>query len=121
MAVRGVEIFAPEGRRFEQIGGNSGDVRLGWDVSRKSSSTIACGVATFENCELEWTVTYEEYIYCLEGTLTLQTKEKEFILKPGWGIWLPEGTWLVYKATQRATVAYTIYPANWRERYGRRD
>jgi hypothetical protein len=34
MAVREVELFAPEGRRFEQIGGAGGDVRLAWDVGR---------------------------------------------------------------------------------------
>ena len=116
--MRTIEFFEPGNRQFRQIGGDQGDVQITLDVGRDKSTTIGCGIATFENCALEWTVTYEEYIYCLEGRLTLRTDAGDFVLKPGCAAWLPEGTRLIYQATERTIALYTIYPVNWRDRAG---
>jgi len=112
----GVKLIAPEQRKFEQIGGEAGDIRIGRDVAGDISKTFGTGIAVFENCSMEWTVLYDEYFYCLEGTLTIRTKEGTFVMRPGYGLWLPKGTWLVYEAKERAKVVFTIYPVDWRER-----
>jgi ethanolamine utilization protein EutQ (cupin superfamily) len=114
--MRTIEFFEPEHRQFRQIGGDGGDVRIALDVGRDRSTTIGCGIAVFENCALEWTVTYEEYIYCLEGTLTLRTDAGTLILKPGCAAWLPEGTKLTYEAAEKTVALYSMYPVNWRDR-----
>lgn len=114
--MRTIEFFEPDKRQFRQIGGDGGDVRIALDVGRDRSTTIGCGIAVFENCALEWTVAYEEYIYCLEGMLTLRTELGDFVLTPDRAAWLPEGTKLTYIATERTTALYTIYPVNWRDR-----
>jgi ethanolamine utilization protein EutQ len=112
----GVELIAPEQRTFEQIGGAAGDIRVGRDVAGDISKSFGAGVAVFEKCSMEWTVLYDEYFYCLEGSLTIKTKEGDFVLRPGYGLWLPKGTWLIYEAKERAKVVFTIYPCDWRER-----
>jgi ethanolamine utilization protein EutQ len=112
----GVKLIAPEQRTFEQIGGAAGDIRIGRDVASDISSSFGAGVAVFENCSMEWTVLYDEYFYCLEGSLIIRTKDAEFVMGPGYGLWLPKGTWLVYEAKARAKVVFTIYPVDWRER-----
>ena len=53
-----------------------------------------------------------------EGTLTLETKEGEFVIEPGDAIWLPEGTWMIYKAKEKCTAVVAVYPVDWRERHG---
>lgn len=112
----GVRLIAPAERTFEQIGGAAGDIRVGRDVAGDRSKTIGAGVAVFENCSMEWTVLYDEYFYCLEGTLTIRTKERTYVMQPGYGLWLPKGTWLVYEAKAPAKVVFSIYPVDWRER-----
>jgi ethanolamine utilization protein EutQ len=111
----GVKLIAPEQRKFERLS-ESGDIRVGRDVTSDISKTFGAGIAVFENCSMEWTVLYDEYFYCLEGTLTIRTKEGTFVMQPGYGLWLPKGTWLVYEAKEPAKVVFTIYPVDWRER-----
>ncbi|HYB08213.1 MAG TPA: ethanolamine utilization protein EutQ [Alphaproteobacteria bacterium] len=112
----GIKLIKPNARKFEPIEGIEGHIEIGRDVGTDISRSLSAGVATFENCAMEWTVKYDEYFYCLEGTLTIETKKGDFILTPGTGIWLPEGTWLVYRAKERARVVFSVYPADWRER-----
>jgi len=114
-----VKLIAPAERKFEQIGGEAGDIRVGRDVAGDSSTTIGAGVVVFEKCSMEWTVLYDEYFYCLEGSLTIKTKQDTFVMQPGYGLWLPKGTWLIYEAKDRAKVVFAIYPVDWRERQGR--
>jgi ethanolamine utilization protein EutQ len=111
----GVKLIAPEERKFDRIGGIAGDIRIGRDVANDISTTFGAGIATFEKCSMEWTVLYDEYFYCLEGTLTIRTKEGTFVMQPGYGLWLPKGTWLIYEAKESAKVVFTIYPVDWRE------
>jgi ethanolamine utilization protein EutQ len=114
--MNGIKLIKPAERKFEPIDGVAGDIRIGRDVGSDISKSLSAGVATFENCAMEWTVKYDEYFYCLDGALTIETKEGDFELTPGTGIWLPEGTWLVYKARGRARVVFSVYPADWRAR-----
>ena len=102
----GVKLIAPAERKFEQIEGN---IQIGRDVGGDRSKTIGAGVAVFENCAMEWTVLYDEYFYCIEGTLTIRTKEQSYVMRPGYGLWLPKGTWLVYEAKEQAKVVFAIY------------
>ena len=37
-------------------------------------------------------------------------------MRPGYGLWLPKGTSLIYEAKEPAKVVFTIYPVDWRER-----
>ncbi len=115
----GVKLIAPAERKFEQIGGESGDIRVGRDVAGDISTTMGAGVAVFENCSMEWTVLYDEYFYCLEGTLTIGTKQGPVVMRPGDGLWLPKGTWVTYEAKERAKVVFAIYPVDWRERHAK--
>lgn len=111
----GIKMTTPETRRFEPLGGPPGSIGIARDVDGKVSGTIGAGLVTFEHASMEWTVLYDEYLYGVEGTLTLKTREGDFELGPGCGIWLPKGTWLIYEAKEKATVVFTIYPVNWRE------
>jgi ethanolamine utilization protein EutQ len=112
----GVKLIAPAERKFEQIGGDAGDIRIGRDVAGDLSKTLGAGVGIFERCSMEWTVLYDEYLYCLEGTLTIKTRNGALVMQAGHGLWLPAGTWVTYEAKERAKVVFAIYPVDWRER-----
>ena len=93
-------------------------VQICRDVSSDVSSTMGFSIGEFENCRMDWTVLYDEYLYCVEGTITLETDEGDFVLERGDGIWLPDGTHVIYKAEEKSTCIAAIYPANWREIHG---
>ena len=107
----------PSERVFNQIGGPPGTITVSRDVSTKESQSFGVSIGLFENCDMEWTVLYDEYMYILEGTLSLETREGTFDLEPGDGIWLPDGTWMVYRA-EFAKAVIVVEPVNWREIHG---
>jgi ethanolamine utilization protein EutQ (cupin superfamily) len=114
-----ITMTTPETRQFTTTGDASGSFKIARDVGTELSQTLGAGLVVMENYALEWTLLYDEYLYCVEGTMTLKTKEGDFVMTPGCGIWLPSGTWLVYQAKEKATVVFTVYPVNWRELHGK--
>ena len=112
-----IRCVRPSERVFSRIGGPPGEIAVASDVSTKESQSFGISVSTFDKCDMEWTVLYDEYIYILEGQLDLETREGTFELRPGDGIWLPNGTWMVYRA-DFAKALIAVYPVNWREIHG---
>lgn len=103
-------------RTFEDIGGEHGKVLVARDVTERESTTIGCRVVVFEDCSLEWTVQYDEYIYVVSGLLTMHTRAGKHELGPGDAIWLPCGTWMIYEAGARTETVISVYPTDWRRR-----
>ncbi len=106
----GVKFVKPSDRAF--VGAEA--MKIARDVGPEISGTMACGIATFEPCDIPWTVQYDEYIYCLEGVLRLAIGDEELVLETGCSVWLPKGTALAYRVSDWAKVVYTIYPGNWK-------
>ena len=87
------------------------------DVGPSDSETISCSIVEMENFELEWTVLYDEWIYVLDGVLTIELKDGTVDLNPGDSLWMPDGTWHFYHV-RKARAIVAVYPLNWRELKG---
>ena len=87
------------------------------DVDSSMSESMSCSVLEMDNFELEWTVLYDEYIYVLEGCMTIELEDGTHDLNAGDSLWLPDGTWHFYH-TKKAKVLVAVYPANWQETRG---
>jgi len=109
------ELIKGKDRRFETLAGPPGVARVARDVTTDMSTTLGCGLAEFENIKMPWTVKYDEYFYCLEGTLRIRAEGTVYEMQAGDGLWLPKGTELVYEADKKAKLVFTIYPINWRQ------
>lgn len=79
-------------------------------VNTSFSSRLGAGIGVFENCAMEWTVTYDEVLFILDGTFQLKTRGGTFHAGPGDTLWIPEGTWVVYIATVPVTFFYAVAP-----------
>ena len=50
--------------------------------------------------------------------LTIRVGRKAYHIKPGDGLWLPEGTKLVYEAKGKARVMFAVWPVDYKKRHG---
>ncbi|MFZ1725374.1 MAG: cupin domain-containing protein [Albidovulum sp.] len=100
-------------RRSDQdlVPGDAGAAVQGL-VNTSFSTRLGAGIGVFENCEMEWTVTYDEVLFILEGEFQLKTKGGTFHAGPGDTLWIPEGTWLIYTATAPVTFFYAVSPVD---------
>ena len=73
---------------------------------------LGAGLVRLSGASIPWTIKYDELIYVLEGTFTVQTDESSLSAQAGDSIWLPAGTRLTYQS-DKALLFYAIYPADW--------
>ena len=79
-------------------------------VNRAVSRTLGGGIGVFENCDIPWTVTYDEILYGVEGVLEIHTEEGVHEVGPGDIMWLPAGTELAYVAREPAKFFFAVAP-----------
>jgi ethanolamine utilization protein EutQ (cupin superfamily) len=81
-------------------------------VNRRFSTGLGAGIGVFENCAIEWTVTYDEVLFIKDGTFTLRVGGNAYRAGPGDILWIPKDTPLVYEAKERVVFFYAVYPAD---------
>lgn len=81
-------------------------------VNTSFSTRLGAGIGVFENCAMEWTVTYDEVLFILDGQFRLKTRQGTFHAGPGDTLWIPEGTWLIYEADAPVTFFYAVAPVS---------
>jgi ethanolamine utilization protein EutQ len=96
--------------------GNTSIARL---VNSTISKHLGAGIEYLDNVAIDWTVTYDEVLFILEGPLTIEfAPDDRHVCNTGDIVWLPEGTHLKYIATGRAGYFYALYPVDWAQRQG---
>ena len=96
--------------------GNTSIARL---INSTISNHIGAGIEYLEAVTIDWTVTYDEVLFILEGPLTIEFAEDDrHICNTGDIVWLPKGTHLKYIAPSRAGYFYALYPVDWAARQG---
>ncbi len=81
-------------------------------VNTSYSETLGAGIGTFEDCAYEWTVTYDEVLFIMEGELTLRVGDDAYRAGPGDVLWIPKDTALVYEAGEKVTFFYAVCPVD---------
>jgi ethanolamine utilization protein EutQ len=82
------------------------------------SQHMGAGIEYLENATIDWTVSYDEILFIIEGSITIEFEGEQHVCGPGDIVWLPEGTHLRYIATNRAGYFYALYPVDWAARQG---
>jgi ethanolamine utilization protein EutQ len=85
---------------MESFGGPPGIAMIARLIGPEISTSMGAGLATFDDCSIEWTVLYDEVIVVLEGRFRLRTGvnfEESVEAAPGDVIWLPENTPVKYE------------------------
>ncbi len=111
-----VKLFKADEMKFEPYGGPPGKAEIARLVGPELSSSMGMGIATFDDCSIEWTILYDEGIVVLEGAFRLWVGDDCYDMAPGDAIWLPEGAPLKYEG-QGAKVFYCLSPVDWKTRH----
>ena len=82
----------------------------GRDIWSPESQTIGCGLYTYDNVHVEWEVCYDEYMFCVDGSLTMHGDDGAHVMQPGDGIFIPKGNKVIYDCPGKASVVVVIYP-----------
>ena len=80
-------------------------------VNPTFSDQLGAGIGAFEDCAVEWTVTYDEVLFIHDGSLTLRVGDSAYHAGPGDVLWIPKDTALVYEAKEKVTFFYAVWPA----------
>ena len=98
-------------RQFAPLGDTG--IQMGRDIWSPQSPTMGCGYYTYEKVYVEWQLSYDEYMFCISGSLTMHGEGGPYILNAGDSIWIPKGSKVVYDCKDSASVVVVIYPADY--------
>ncbi|MBN7773806.1 cupin domain-containing protein [Clostridium aminobutyricum] len=110
LVVRGdtVKTEAFEGRN---------DVKLKDIVTLEEAPRMGAGIMELvDGADFEWTLTYDEFDYVIDGTLDIKIDGGNVIRgNKGDIILIPKGSHIHFSTPTNTRYAYFVYPANWQE------
>ena len=74
-------------------------------ITSELSETFGMNFSVFKNSTIDWTVTYDEALHCVEGEIDIIIEGKSHVLGPRDSIWIPAGTSLTYRADTATVLA----------------
>ena len=108
----GMKFVKSAERQFVPMGDTG--IMMGRDVWSPQSPTMGCGYYKYgKDVYVEWQVSYDEYMYCVSGSLTMHGDGGHYVMEPGDGIWSPKGNKVIYDCKEEASVVVVIYPADY--------
>lgn len=93
---------------FEQEGVKLRDV-----VSLEEAPRMGCGIMELDHTSFEWTLTYDEYDFVIEGHLEIEIDGRVVSGGPGDIIYIPKGSHIHFQTPDKTRYAYFVYPADW--------
>lgn len=84
-------------------------------VTLDEAPRMGAGVMELDNTSFEWTLTYDEYDYVIEGELEIEIGGRVVKGSVGDIIYIPAGSHIHFQTPTKARYAYFVYPANWQE------
>lgn len=96
--------------------GKAGDQVFLTDVfTLKESPNMACGVMEMEASAFDWTLTYDEVDFIIEGTLEIVVNNRRIVGNKGDILFIPKDTKITFSCPEHVRFLYVTYPANWEE------
>ncbi len=93
------------------------DVRVMDLVTLEEAPRMGAGMMELlDKADFEWTLTYDEYDYVIEGTLEIVLDSGKVLRgEPGDILYIPKNTHIHFRTPSSTRYAYFVYPANWQE------
>lgn len=82
-------------------------------LSLEESPRLGCGLMELDHTSFEWTLTYDEIDYVIEGTLEIIIDGRKVTAEAGQIIFIPKNTKIHFSTPNKTRFLYVCYPANW--------
>jgi len=79
----------------------------------EESPRLGAGIMELDHTSLDWTLTYDEVDYVIEGTLDIIIEGRKVSAGPGEIIFIPKNTSITFSTPDKTRFFYVVYPANW--------
>ncbi len=106
----GIKASTVKCEPFEQDGVYLKDV-----VTLQEAPRMGCGIMELDHTSFEWTLTYDEYDFIIDGTLEIEIDGRVVTGNPGDIIYIPKNSHIHFQTPNKTRYAYFVYPANWAE------
>lgn len=111
----GVLVVKSDTVKTESFEGRN-DVRLKDIVTLEEAPRMGAGIMELDNgASFEWTLTYDEYDYVIDGTLEIVIDGNVITGHKGDIILIPKGSHIHFRTPDSTRYAYFVYPANWQD------
>ncbi len=112
----GILVVHTDTVRTEAFEGRN-DVKLKDIVTLEEAPRMGAGIMELlDGADFEWTLTYDEFDYVIDGTLEILIDGGRKITgKKGDIILIPKNSHISFSTPDYARYAYFVYPANWQE------
>ena len=93
------------------------DVRVYDLTTLEEAPNMGAGLMELlDGADFEWTLTYDEYDYVMEGELQIVLDSGAVLTgRPGDILFIPKNTHIHFRTPDRARYVYFVYPANWQQ------
>ena len=108
----GILMVKTDTVKCEQFNGAEG-VYLKDIVTLEEAPRMGAGIMELDHTSFEWTLTYDEYDYVIDGELEIEIDGRVVSGKAGDIIYIPKGSHIHFQTPTTARYAYFVYPADW--------
>lgn len=82
-------------------------------VTLDESPRMGAGIMEVDHTSFEWTLTYDEFDYIIEGILEIEIDGRVVTGHSGDIIFIPKNSHIHFQSPDKARFAYFVYPADW--------
>lgn len=84
-------------------------------LTLEESPRLGCGLMELDHTAFEWTLSYDEIDYVIEGTLEIIIDGRKVTAKAGQLLFIPKDAKIHFSTSDKTRFLYVCYPANWAE------
>ncbi|WP_312642414.1 cupin domain-containing protein [Hydrogenoanaerobacterium sp.] len=93
---------------FEQEGVSLKDI-----VTLEEAPRMGAGIMELDHTSFDWTLSYDEFDYVIEGNLEIEIDGNVISGKKGDILYIPKGSHIHFQTPDYARFVYFVYPADW--------
>jgi len=82
-------------------------------VTLDEAPRMGAGIMELDHTSFEWTLTYDEYDYVIDGELEIEIDGRVVKGNVGDIIYIPKNSHIHFQTPSTARYAYFVYPADW--------